>query len=152
ANASAFGNGATTTRDNQQVFGTASNTYTMGGITSAASRSAQGTPSHLVTANASGDLAAYTFAELGIASSGELAVINNRLDSLNSRINDVASRMRTGVAMAIAMGGAPGLAAHEKFAVTMNWGTFEGANGTAINAALRLADNIQLNAGFGYGP
>jgi autotransporter adhesin len=152
ANSAAFGNGAVTTRDNQQVFGTASNTYTMSGIASAASRTAQGTATHLVTSNANGDLAAYTFAELGLASSGDLAAINSRLDSLNSRISDVDSRMRTGVAMAIAMGGAPGLAAHEKFAVTMNWGTFEGANGTAINAALRLADNIQLNAGFGYGP
>jgi trimeric autotransporter adhesin len=37
-NAAAFGAGATTPRANQQSFGTASNTYTMAGITSNASK------------------------------------------------------------------------------------------------------------------
>ena len=46
----AFGNGATTTRDNQQMLGTASNTYTAPGITSAASRAAQTGTTQIVTA------------------------------------------------------------------------------------------------------
>jgi trimeric autotransporter adhesin len=33
----------------------------------------------------------------------------------------------------------------------MNWGTFQSANGLALNAAVRLAPNVQLNGGVGYG-
>jgi hypothetical protein len=41
ANSSAFGAGAVATRDNQIAFGTKDSTYTMGGITSAATKAAQ---------------------------------------------------------------------------------------------------------------
>src|SRR5258708_32952611 len=51
ANGIAIGNGAPATRANQQVFGTASNTYTMSGVTSAASRSAQSGPTQIVTSD-----------------------------------------------------------------------------------------------------
>jgi hypothetical protein len=56
-NSAAFGAGATATRANQQVFGTTSNTYTMGGITSAASKTAQTGAKELVTTDADGNLA-----------------------------------------------------------------------------------------------
>ena len=69
----AFGAGATTTLANQQTFGTASNTYTMSGITSGASKTVQGAPSHLVTSNVGGDLAAHTFAELGLVTQGDIS-------------------------------------------------------------------------------
>jgi len=36
--------------------------------------------------------------------------------------------------------------------MTMNYGTFERANGLAFNAALRLNRNMQFNGGIGYGP
>jgi hypothetical protein len=146
-NAAAFGNGVTTTRDNQQVFGTAANTYTMSGVASAASRTAQGTPTHIVTSNADGELAAHTFAELGLASAGDLNAINARLD----QIGGMTGKAMTGVAMAFAMAGTPGLMPHEKFAISMNYGTFEGRHGVAFNTALRLHDNVQFTAGVGYG-
>lgn len=146
-NAAAFGAGATTSRDDQQVFGTASNTYTMSGITSAASRTAQGAPTHLVTSNASGDLAARTFADLGLASTGDLSAINNRLD----RIGGMAGKAMTGVAMAFAMAGVPTLMPHEKFAVSLNYGTFGGRNGVAFSSAIKLHENVQFNAALGYG-
>lgn len=57
----------------------------------------------------------------------------------------------TGVAMAFAMAGAPTLLASESFAMTGNWGTFQGENGMAVNAAMRLAKNVQLNGGVAYG-
>jgi hypothetical protein len=44
-NATAIGNGAIATRDNQVVIGTATNTYTAPGITSAASRPRKAGPS-----------------------------------------------------------------------------------------------------------
>ena len=36
--------------------------------------------------------------------------------------------------------------------MTANFGTFEGAQGLAINAAMRLTDSMQLTGGIGYGP
>jgi hypothetical protein len=34
----------------------------------------------------------------------------------------------------------------------MNWGNFEGSNGLAFNAAARIDNHLQFNAGIGYGP
>src|SRR5262249_45397769 len=56
-NAMAIGNGAVATRDNQVVIGTAFNTYTAPGITSAASQAAQSGPLQVVTTDANGNLA-----------------------------------------------------------------------------------------------
>ena len=58
ANSSAFGAGASATAANQMAFGTASNTYRMPGITSAASLAAQSGPTSFVTTDANGNLAA----------------------------------------------------------------------------------------------
>ena len=146
-NSAAFGNGATTTRANQQVFGTSGNTYTTPGITSTASKAAQGAPTHIVTSNPGGDLAAYTFSELGLASASELNALNSRV----TRIGEQADKALTGVAMAFAMAGAPTLLNGETFAMTANWGTYEGENGLAMNAAIRLSKRAQLSGGVAYG-
>jgi hypothetical protein len=53
--------------------------------------------------------------------------------------------------MAFAAAGVPTLVPGEKFAVMGNWGTFEGENGLALNAAFRLSANMQLNGGVAYG-
>lgn len=153
-NSAAFGNGATTTRANQQMFGTASNTYTMAGIASSASKTAQGTATHLVTSNASGDLAAYTFSELGLASSSEIAGINSELAGINSRLDSVdqkSDKALQGVAMAFAMAGAPTLLPSETFAMSGNWRGYEGKSGVSVGAAVRLQQNVQLNGGVAYG-
>ncbi|MFT2568465.1 hypothetical protein ACMWP8_28805, partial [Escherichia coli] len=74
-------------------------------------------------------------------SSGDLAAINGRLSGLSSRLDDLSARTgkaTSGVAMAFAMAGVPTLLPHEKVAVTMNYGTFERANGLAFNAAVRV--------------
>jgi hypothetical protein len=80
--AAAFGAGATNTRANQQSFGTASNTYTMAGITSNASKAAQGAPTTIVTSNGAGDLAAYSVADLRLATQGDVSALNSRLNTL----------------------------------------------------------------------
>jgi hypothetical protein len=126
-NAAAFGNGATVTRANQQAFGTAANTYTMAGITSTASRAAQSGPLEVVTTDANGNLA---------SDGGE---IFRRLDENTE-----------GVALALAMD-APTLLPGENFALTGNWGTFEGENAVAFSGTLRIANNISLNGGVGFG-
>lgn len=154
ANAAAFGNGATTTRASQQVFGTASNTYTTPGITSQASKQAQGSPTHLVTSNASGDLAAHTPAQLGLATAGDLNAINSRLDSVDGRIRRNSERIgenTEGVAIAMAMAGTflpqPG----ETFRLSGNWGGFEGSNALSFGGALALSEKTYLTGGFGAG-
>lgn len=147
SNSAAFGNGATVTRANQQVFGTASNTYTMTGITSAASKAAQSGTLQLVTSDAAGNLATAPLAAAGVASTGDIAGINAQLNDLTSRSN----KAYTGVAMAFAMAGVPTVLPHEKIAMTMNYGNFQGTNGLALNAAVRLGEYVQLNGGIGYG-
>src|SRR5262249_51220006 len=140
---------------NQQVFGTASNTYTTPGITSAASKAAQSGPTQIVTTDSTGNLASASPADLGLASSSDIAAINPQLASMNSKVNDLYGRTTkayTGVAMAFAMAGVPTVLPGEKFVMTMNYGTFEGESGLAMNGALRISDNMQLTAGVGYGP
>lgn len=150
ANAAAFGNGATTSRANQQVFGTGSNTYTMTGIDSQASRDAQGQTKKIVTTDNNGNLAAFTADELGLSGGG-----GGDLGAINARINGVAERSDkaiTGVAMAFAMAGVPTLLPTETVALALNAGTYDGSQGYALNAAVRINNNMQFNGGIGYGP
>ena len=90
------------------------------------------------------NLPSYTFAELGIVTIGQIAdfATKDELSALNSRIDKVSGRTDkalAGVAMAFAMSGVPTLLQSETFAMSGNWGTFEGENGLAVNAAVRLA-------------
>ncbi|MGE8941938.1 hypothetical protein ACO2I3_08505 [Leptospira interrogans] len=119
----AFGAGAQATRENQQVFGTADNTYTMAGIASDASRAAQGAPTHIVTSNANGDLAAYTPSELGLASAGDIAGLRQRDDELAD-----------GIAISMALS-QPFFHNNQQFALNLGWGNFEGNNAFGITAA-----------------
>jgi hypothetical protein len=126
----------------------------MAGITSAASKAAQSGPTQLVTSDSAGNLATTTLADLGLAGSGDIAAINRQIAGLNGRIDDLSLRTdkaMSGVAMAFAMAGVPTLLPSERFAVTMNYGTFEGTSGLALNAALRLNNTLQVTGGIGYG-
>jgi autotransporter adhesin len=144
-NSAAFGAGATTTRANQQVFGTATNTYTLPGVTSTASTAAQSGSTQVITTDASGNLAAAPISSL--VSSFDPTAINARLDSLDRR----SGKAFTGVAMAFAMAGVPTVLPSEKFVIATNWGTFQGENGAALSAAVRIYHNVQLNGSFAYG-
>jgi hypothetical protein len=157
ANSAAWGAGATATRANQQVFGTAANTYTMAGIASAASKTAQGAPTSLVTSNASGDLAAYTPSELGLATSSDVAGLQsdiNRLGSdvagLQSDINRLGRRdqqLTEGIATVASLA-QPILLPGQHFAMRAGWGGFDDANAVGFSAAGVLANNL-LRPGFG---
>src|SRR5204863_9129765 len=59
---------------------------------SAASKAAQSGPTQIVTADSAGNLATTTLANLGLASSGDLAAINGRLSGLSSRLDDLSAR------------------------------------------------------------
>jgi autotransporter adhesin len=150
----AIGQGAATTRANQQAFGTTASTYTMAGVTSAASRTAQTGPVQVVTSDAGGNLATETLAGLGLATGADVAAINAQLATMNGQISDLygrSSRAYSGVAMAFAMAGVPTLMPTEKFAAALNYGTFLGQSGFALNAAARVTDQVQVTAGLGYG-
>ncbi len=126
ANSAAFGVGATATRANQQVFGTATSTYTMPGITSAASAAAQAGPTNFVTSDAAGNLATSGFGP------SSFIALNNRINSVDARVNNVRNEERGGVALAIATGqirydDQPG-----KISVGVGGGAFEDAGGGAI--------------------
>jgi trimeric autotransporter adhesin len=151
---SAIGAGATATAPNQMAFGTTSNTYVAPGITSAASKAAQSGPLQIVTSDAGGHLATNTAAGLGLASLTDINAINSQLGGINTRINDLDGRTTkalNGVSMAFAMGGTPWLLPTERFAVSVDWGTFQSTNALALNAALRLGTNVQANGGLAYG-
>ncbi|MGE5267710.1 MAG: hypothetical protein ACM3L9_10125 [Deltaproteobacteria bacterium] len=146
-NSAAFGASAATQFDNQQAFGTASNTYTMAGLASEASRTAQGAPTHLVTSNASGDLAAYSFSELGVASSQDIANLREDVNSAFRRIDENTE----GIAVAVAMGGNLVLPAGHNFGISANWGQYDGRHALSATSAMRLNSNFTLNGALGVG-
>ena len=134
ANSAAFGNGATATRADQQVFGTGSNTYTLPGLTSAASTAAQSGPLGLVTTDGAGNLAydgGATFA----------AIRENTRD---------IRRNKEGIAMAMALD-APYVPPTSTFAMTGRYGNFEGASAVSLSGAFRVSPTVQFDAGLAYG-
>jgi trimeric autotransporter adhesin len=146
-NAAAFGAGAKTTRANQQMFGTASNTYTMAGLTSNASKRAQGAPTHLVTSNAKGDLAAQTPKELGLATAGDVSSLQGRDKQLTE-----------GIAAVVALE-QPVLHSGQNFAMRVGWGGYDDANAVGVSASGVLARNfvsqghgtLTFDGGVGFG-
>ena len=133
-NSAAFGSDAIAIRDNQQVFGTKSNTYTMPGITSAASRGAQSGLLQLPTTDALGNL----------ASDGG--------DTFKA-----IARLRAGVALSLAATPVV-LAANEKFGMRLGWGTFDRANAVGLSMTGVIAegvftkrDRLTVDGGVGFG-
>jgi hypothetical protein len=153
-NSAAFGAGATTTRADQQVFGTSSNTYTTPGITSAASKTAQGTPTHIVTSNMGGDLAAYTPAQLGLATQSDVAGLQSNINRLGRRDNELTEGLAAVVSLA-----QPVLLPGQHFAMRAGWGGYDDANAVGLSAAGVVASNIMsqgrgtltLDGGVGFG-
>jgi hypothetical protein len=149
-NSAAFGNGATATRANQQVFGTVTNTYTMAGLTSNASKAAQGSPTHLVTSNSSGDLAAFTASQLGLATTGDISNLQGDISNLQSKINRLGDRDRElteGLAAVVSLA-QPVLLPGQHFAMRAGWGGFDGSNAVGFSAAGVVANNL-LRPGAG---
>ena len=122
ANSAAFGYGATAQYANQQVFGTASNTYTMPGISSTASTAAQSGKLGLVTTDAGGNLAS------------------------DPGLYNQIGKDREGVAMAMALGGF-WVPENKKMAFGLNFGTFDGAWAIGGNLGGKINDNLHLTAG-----
>jgi hypothetical protein len=108
ANSIAIGQGAATTRANQVMLGNVSNTYTLPGIASAASKAAQTGPVQIVTSDASGNLATTNF-----PAGFDPGSLNNSINSLQSQVYGLGALVRRnndrasgGIAEAAALGGA----------------------------------------------
>ncbi len=158
----AIGYGATATRADQMMFGTATNTYTAPGITSAASRAAQTGSLQIMTTDSLGNLASDTKANLDIAS---VAVVQTNTSNIAQNTQDIQGlqlatedlrqdiRQNTeGVAMAMALSGVPTILPKcTNYAVSANWGTFGGENAMAVGGSARVADNVFLNGGGALG-
>ena len=147
-NSTAIGNGATATRANQQMFGTASNTYTMAGIATAASRAAQVGPTSIVTSDNAGNLATRSLADLGLASQSDISGINGRLDALNGRIDDVNREARGGIALALAASGLQFDTRPGKVSLSGGYGNFKGQSGFAVGLGYAVSESMRFNAAF----
>ena len=152
ANSAAIGNGATVTRANQQVFGTATNTYTMSGITSAASRAAQSGPTQIVTADTAGNLATTTLGALGVASTADLNAINTQLASLQTEIDTNLREARAGTALALAASGLHYDMRPGKLSVAAAYGNFKGMSGLAAGLGYAINERVRVNGSFTASP
>jgi hypothetical protein len=122
------------------MFGTASNTYTMAGITSSASKAAQQGRLEVVTTDSMGNL----------ASDG--GAIQRQLDALGHRDRELAS----GIAMAIALQ-QPIFHGGQTFAGRIGYGNFGGSSafglslaGVINRGAFGPTSSVTLDGGVGY--
>lgn len=138
ANSTAIGGGATTTRAGQVMIGTSSNTYTMPGVTSAASRAAQSGPTQVLTTDAAGNI----------------ATANIDLNRVNSDISGLRKESRKGIAAAMAMTPAPKPSAPGKTSWGTNVATYHGEVATSFAVAHMFDTNypVILDASVGYSP
>ena len=144
----AIGNGVTTTRANQIAVGNGSNTYTLAGLNSAASRAAQNGTTYFVTSDANGNLATAS-----AASASSVESLDGRVTSLEQSVGQLQQAIKRsyeGTAIAIALGGAA-LPENKTYALSANIGTFRGESAFGGVFQYRVSDNIVLNGGLGLG-
>jgi trimeric autotransporter adhesin len=133
------------------AFGTASNTYKMPGITSAASLAAQSGPTSFVTTDANGNLAATSLNVPNIAGlNANVAALQQGVAVLQENLQHGLNQAYEGTAVAIAMSGSA-LPDRKRFAITSNWGNFRGTNAMSFIAQARISDNLVANAAFAGG-
>ena len=72
----------------------------MAGITSSASKAAQGKPTHLVTSNSSGDLAAFSVSQLGLATTGDISNLQSKINRLGDRDRELTEGLAAVVSLA----------------------------------------------------
>ena len=140
SNSAAIGNMATATRANQVMLGNADNTYTMAGLNSAASTSAQTGEVGVVTTDRNGNLAADYSLSAGLAANAGL-ISGNR---------DAIRENTAGIAAAIALD-TPFVEQGKAFAINGGFGFYDDESAAAFGAAMRLNDTWQVNAGYTKG-
>ena len=153
-NSVAIGAGVSTTRANQVAVGSESSTYTLAGVSSTASQTAQSGPTELVTADANGNLATIDGATfLDARFNGALSAQNARIDAQGRRIDSNADDIeenRAGIAIALAME-SPYVPANATFALSGGFGYYENESAFAFATSYRASPSFVLSAGVGSG-
>lgn len=142
-NSIAIGQGVATTRGNQVAIGTGTNTYTLAGINSVASRAAQSGRTYMVTSDAMGNLATM-----------DIEPWFTRIEGLEDAIGSTQERLRTqadGIAVSLALGGAQVIQPGQTFSVSANLGHFDGSSAVGFGAIGRARENVFVNIGVGAG-
>lgn len=141
----AVGTGAATTRNNQVMIGTSSNTYTMPGISSAASRAAQTGATRVLTTDAAGNIA---------TSDVDLNRMSADISELRGATSELRKESRQGIAAAMAMTAAPTPSAPGKTAWATNVSSFKGEMATSFAVAHTFDTSypVTFNASLGYAP
>ena len=124
----------TTSRANQVAIGGASNTYTLAGVGSDASRAAQSGPTQVLTTDAAGNIA------------GDGGALNSRLDGFADDIDEA----NAGIALSLALD-APSVPIGHKFALGGGVAVFGGEGAVAASFTARVNTNVQINVGVGSG-
>ncbi|RYE32023.1 MAG: hypothetical protein EOP23_13915 [Hyphomicrobiales bacterium] len=137
----AIGAGAVATRPRQVAIGTATSTYTLPGLTSAASRAAQSGPTQVVTTDAAGNLAALPI---------DLAGLDQRIDGVAAYAREGRREARQGIAAAMAMTAAAMPSRPGKTSWSGNTAIYKGewAAGFAVAHRLDVAMPVAINAGI----
>jgi autotransporter adhesin len=152
ANSTAIGVGTITARANQVAVGTTANTYTLAGVTSAASLAAQSGPTHVVTSDAAGNLAAASFSPQDISGlQSQASSLQSQVNSLQSQIGDNRTEARRGIAAAVATASAPMPSAPGKTTWQIRGSTFQSEAGFGFGFAHRLNTSMPLSIVGGYG-
>ena len=84
----------------------------------------------------------------------DVADTNARVDAINTDYSKMQSQIDTnteGIAMAFALSGASLLPSDSNFAMSFDYGHFDGSNALAFGAAGRLDKNIYVSGGLGIG-
>ncbi|WP_293795150.1 hypothetical protein [uncultured Bosea sp.] len=136
----AIGAGAVATRARQVAIGTATSTYTLPGLSTAASRAAQSGPTQVVTTDAAGNLAAIPV---------DLAGLDQRINGVAAYAREGRREARQGVAAAMAMTAAAMPSRPGKTSWSGNTATYKGewAAGFAVAHRLDVAIPVAINAG-----
>lgn len=105
------------------------------------------------------DIEAYNTVQDGLiaTNAGDIAALDSRVDGLDQRMMDSFSHLDgridkayEGAAMAMAMA-APAMPYDKNYAVSINWGNFEGKSAFAGTAQARISDHLMIHGGVGYG-
>lgn len=153
-NSIAIGAGVQTSRANQVVIGDASQTYSLAGIASAASRAQQVGDTRLVTSDANGNVATSLFSTQDMLNT--MSAVNGQaaqIAALDGRVTAVQTEARQGIAAAIAMSAPAVPSAPGRMAWGMNVGHFNGATAFGGSLAYRFETSMPLvlSGGYSYG-
>lgn len=77
---------------------------------------------------------------------GDMQGFDQEVSALNETLAKQSIATNQGIALSLAIAGTGDISSDEHFAVSANWGTFNGENGVAAGFAMRVRDHLVVNA------